>query len=468
MEFDLVVSGGTLATAEAAFEGSVAVSDGRIAAIVDPRSTLRAREHIDASGCVVVPGGVDPHVHFWLPDGKVPAKHDFDNGSIAAAIGGTTTVISFAVQRDGAPPIEAVVATRNHATSLSCIDFGLHCILTDPNIATVDGLADVVSSGVTSFKVFMTRRRGTQTTDDGFLADVLREAARLRALTLVHAENGAILERRTAQLLAAGRTGPEAHPLSRPPFLEAEAVRRAAFLAQAAGAALYVVHVSSRLGQAEILEARVRGVPVYGETCPHYLTLTEDVYQRHDALDYTVTPPIRSQLDQDALWEGIRSGTLSTVGSDDCAWDTSQRRERGQSFDQVRNGSAGVETRLPIMFGLGVATGRVTLPRMVAVCSTNPAKLFGLYPQKGSLLPGADADLVVLDPNQEREIKSEDLHMGVDHLMLAGTKLRGYPAVTISAGRVIARGGEFVGERGRGRFLPRTLDQNILREAVLL
>lgn len=460
--FDLVIQGGTVVSADDTRQVSVAIHKGLIAGLFAPNVELRARETINASGLIVIPGGIDPHVHLHNRLEDFYTCDDFDNGTVAAAFGGTTCFIDFPVQQTGEKPIEAVRRMQAHAESRTCLDYGLHCILTDAGPDTLRGLVDLVAAGVSSFKLFMVYRRQGLWTDDGSMLDVMAEAARLGAIVLIHAENADIVDRRVSQFIVAGDLGPSAHARSRPAIVEAEAIRRATFLASTVGAATYIVHVSSALGQAAVAEARSRGWPVYGETCTHYLCLTDEVYERDDGLDFIVSPPIRGQVDQDALWQAVRDHTLSAVGSDECAINREQRRRFGEGFDRAPNGAAGIEARIPILFGLGVATGRITLQQMVAISSTNPAKLFGLYPRKGSVMPGADADLVLLDPAQEGVLGVSTLHMGVDHSMYEGIRLQGMPVKTLVRGQVVVRDGKFVGTLGSGRFLPRAMDPSVL------
>jgi len=468
-EFDVVIANGTLVTADGQTRQDLGIADGRITAWRLPGEAGEGRVRtIDASGKYVVPGGVDPHVHFHGRHRTIFNKDDYDNGSVAAAFGGTTTFLNFVLPGPGETALEAVELARARASSRAAIDFGFHVSLPSNGSWTFETLDELVAAGIPSFKVFMTYRREGLFVGDGLLVEILERAAGAGALTMVHAENSDVIEHRTAAFVDAGQVGPRFHGLSRPPFVEAEAVQRAAFFAERAGAAIYVVHVSSGEAQREILRARERGVAAYGETCTHYLALTDEVYGRPDALDYIVSPPIRGQGDQDALWEALRStGSLCAVGSDDCAYDRTQRRQFGEAFDQVPNGAAGIEMRLPVLFGLGVATGRVSLEQMVAISSTNAARLFGLYPRKGSLEVGADADVVILDPAADRTITWSELHMDVDHSMFEGLALRGYPALTMSRGEVIVDEGRFTGSLGRGRFLRRSLDRGLLAEPGL-
>ncbi len=462
--FDLIITGATVATAERVTHETIAVQGGRIVARVAPGIELEATETIEATGKIVIPGGVDPHVHFHGRLGTGFNRDDFDNGTVAAAIGGTTSFINFVGATPEESGLEALQHAKERASRLAAIDFGFHLMLTDRGQQTLDGLSAAVAYGVPSFKMFMTYRKEGIFSSDGLLMEVMAESARLGALPMVHAENQDVIERRTAKLLADGETSAMGHLLSRPAYTEAEAIRRAAFLARAAGSALYVVHISSRDGQAAVGEARAQGQAVYGETCTHYLALTDAVYQRENGIDYIVSPPIRGVRDQDALWTALRTQVLATVGSDDCAYDTVQRRQFGLRFDQIPNGAAGVEVRLPLLYGLGVVPGRLSLQEFVSVSSTNTARLFGLYPTKGSLEVGADADIVIIDPEREMTLAAASLHMGVDHSMYEGMRIKGCPVVTIARGMVVARDGQFVGQPGAGRYIARSIDPAVLQQ----
>jgi dihydropyrimidinase len=461
--FDVLIANGTLVTADGRSRRDLGIRGGRIAAWLEPGEAARGVRTIDATGKHVIPGGVDPHVHFHGRHLSIFNKDDYDNGSVAAAFGGTTTFLNFVLPEPDETALQAVERVQERASSRAAIDYGFHVSLPANGSWSLDTLDQLVAAGIPSFKLFMTYRREGLFVGDGLLVDILARSARLGALTMVHAENADLIEHRTAALLAAGKVEPPFHAQSRPPFVEAEAVHRAAFFAEHAGAALYVVHISSSAAQLEVLAARQRGLPVYGETCTHYLALTDEVYTRPDALDFIVSPPIRGLDDQRALWEALtETGALCAVGSDDCAYDRTQRRQFGVRFDEVPNGAAGIEMRIPVLFGLGVATGRISLEQLVAIGSTNPARLFGLYPQKGSLDVGADADVVILDPERRWTVRAAELHMDVDHSMFEGVELRGAPVLTMSRGDVIIEDGKFTGSLGRGHFLPRTLDSSLL------
>ena len=457
--FDLVVRGGTVATAADVFRADIGVREGRIAALGEELPA--GREEIDASGRLVLPGGVDAHCHLDQPtgDGSVMAD-DFLSGTRSAACGGTTTVMPFAAQVRGQSLRAAVDDYHRRAEGKATVDYAFHLIVTDPTEQVLgQELPALIRDGYTSFKVYMTY--DALKLSDRQILDVLALAREERALVMVHAENADCIGWLTRRLELAGRTAPKYHAAARPPVVEREATHRAIALAELAEVPILIVHVSGADAVEQIRRARGRGLNVYAETCPQYLFLTADDL---DAPGFAgakcvCSPPPRDRASQAAIWDGLRDGTLQVFSSDHAPFrydDPKGKMVRGTtaSFAHVPNGIPGLETRLPLLFSAGVNGGRLDLPGFVALTATNPAKMYGLHPRKGTIAVGADADLALWDPEREVTITNGILHHDVDYTPYEGMRVRGWPVTTISRGEVVWSDGEFRARPGRGRFLP--------------
>jgi dihydropyrimidinase len=454
--YDTVIAGGMVVTAERQMLADVAIGGESIAA-VGPGLAREDAATIDATGCYLFPGFVDPHVHLSLPiGGGLVSNDDFTSGTIAAACGGTTTVIDFTTQERGTPLLRAVEQRRAEADGGVAIDYSLHVTVVDGQAQTLRDVQRLAADGYPSLKLYMTY--AGLMVDDGELLAVLDTAAGCGALTMVHAESHEIITYLTRRLLAQGETGPLSHALSRPAWAEGEAVGRAIALARAARAPLYVVHVSCIDALLPIARARGEGQAVYAETCPHYLLLGEEEYSRpgFEGAKYVMTPPLRSQSNWPYLWDGLQRGTIDVVATDHCPWDYSGQKTRGRDrFDLIPGGIAGVETRGSLMFSEGVTAKRLTPERVAALLSTNPARLFGLYPRKGTIAAGSDADIVVVDPRQSRTLRQADLHQNVDYTVYEDWQVWGWPVMTMSRGRIVSRQGRFTGDSSHGRFVAR-------------
>lgn len=433
-------------------EADLGVTGEIISGIGLPGSLGDARRRIDARGLYVLPGGIDPHVHLrWAP---IPEGPDGVHAStISAACGGTTTVLDFATQGQGESLLGTVQKRLRLAEGRMAVDYGLHCLVTSVSPLVLDEVGALVKAGVTSFKVMTAYRKIKWMLEDGAIYKVMAEASRRGALVGVHAENEDLIESATRDLLAQGKTGAEHYGEGRPAMAEGEAVRRAIYLARKAGASLYVFHVTTQDGLEAVEQAQQEGQAVYGETCPHYLTFTDEVFRHPEPRLFTVIPPPRSEADLEALWKGVH-GTLSCVGSDE-AMRTLADKQQGDTFDQIPMGLAGIETRIPILYSEGVAKGRITINRMAELTATGPARIFGLYPQKGVIAPGSDADLVLLDPSIRKKIRFVDLHQPNDYTVYEGRDVEGYPVMTILRGEVMVEHGQPVETRARGRFVAR-------------
>jgi dihydropyrimidinase len=471
-EFDTVIRGGTLITPSGPVNADLGIAGERIAAI---GPGLDGVQVIDAARMLVLPGAIDPHVHLQMPAGAVTSSDDWETGTIAAACGGTTTVIDF-VEPVPTPPsplpageggkigllLPALAARRAEAEGHAVIDFGLHMTLVDASLTTLAEIPAVVEAGCTSFKTYLTYA-GFKLEDDAFIA-ALEAVGQAGGIALVHAENDAGIRYLQRKFLAEGHVEPRYHPLSRPAGMEAEAVERALALAEIAGCPLYVVHVSTQRGAEAVSRARARGQTAVGETCPQYLLLTDAEYVRpgFEGAKFICSPPLRKAADNAALWVHLAADDLSTVGTDHCPFFYAGQKDLGAPdapppFNRIPGGMPGIESRLALLYTFGVALGRLSLARWIDVCCTAPARVFGLAGHKGSLTVGADADVVIFDPEREVKISRSVLHENCDYTPYEGYQLKGYPLCTMLRGRVIARDGEFVGGSGGGRFLVRAL-----------
>ena len=471
MILDTVIRGGTLITPSGPVNADLGIAGGRIAAI---GFDLVGERVIDATGKLVLPGAIDPHVHLQMPAGAVTSSDDWETGTIAAACGGTMTVIDFVepevvdVRRGEvtSPLRTSLAARRAEAEGRAVIDFGLHMTLLDASPATLAEIPSVVEAGCTSFKTYLTYA-GFKLDDDAFIA-ALEAVGRAGGIALVHAENDAGIRYLQRKFLAEGRVEPRYHPRSRPAGTEAEAVERALALAEIAGCPLYVVHISTQRGAEAVSRARARGQTAIGETCPQYLLLTDAEYDRpgFDGAKFICSPPLRVAADNAALWAHLAANDLSTVGTDHCPFFYAGQKDLGAPdapppFNRIPGGMPGIESRLALLYTFGVAQGRLSLARWIDVCCAAPARLFGLAGRKGALTVDADADVVIFDPEREVMISRASLHENCDYSPYEGYQLKGYPVLTMLRGRVIARDGEFVGGSGGGRFLVRDTSRQV-------
>jgi dihydropyrimidinase len=392
-----------------------------------------------------------------MPFGGTTSADDFESGTQAAAFGGTTSLIDFAIQTKGQKMRDALDIWWKKAENRATIDYGLHMIITDLPDAHLEDMNDMVREGVTSFKLFMAYP-GVLMVDDATIFKAMRQTASNGALVCMHAENGSAIDVIVKRALAQGKTAPIYHGLTRPTTAEGEAVNRAIALSEMAGAPVYIVHLSSNDALEKVAEARDKGLPAYAETCPQYLFLSIEDLDRpnFEGAKYVFTPPLREKWHQDKLWEGLRKNTLQVVSTDHCPFCFKEQKELGRDdFTKIPNGGPGIENRLQLIFDGGVNKKRISLNRWVEVVSTTPAKMFGLYPKKGTIAVGSDADIVIWDPNKEFTISAKTHHMKVDYSMFEGFKVKGDAEIVLSRGEVIVEGGKFLGKTGRGRFIKR-------------
>src|ERR1700689_1235300 len=467
MEFDLVIRGGTVATAADGGRSGMGVKDGRIAALAD--NLPRAASEIDASGLMVLPGGIDSHVHLAQPMAPGIVMADgFESGTRSAAAGGNTTVISFALQPRGASLRQSVEDYHLKARGQSYVDYGFHLIVTDPTPAVLgQELPALVSSGYPSFKVFMTYDDLVLT--DRQLLEVFSVAREHGALVMVHAEGYDQIKFMTDRLEREGKTHSYYHAESRPELVEREATHRAISHAELIGIPIMIVHVSGREAMEQIQWARGRGMKIYAETCPQYLVRTAEhlkgLNRKRRGAQYVCSPPPPDRASQEAIWRGLIGGVFQTFSSDHCPFrfddEAGKMVPQGRtSFRWVPNGIPGVAARLPILFSEGVKKGRISLSEFVALTATNHAKMYGLYPRKGSIMVGADADIAIWDPDKKVSLSQELMQHGSDYPPYEGMEVTGWPVKTLLRGAIIADDGQVVGEPGMGQFLARQTTQS--------
>ena len=463
-----LITGGTVVNADGSVLADVLVDGETIAAIgtglaASPLGQGVDRT-IDATGKLVIPGAIDVHTHMELPFGGTFAKDTFETGTRAAAFGGTTTIIDFAVQSRGASLREGLDAWHAKAEGNACIDYGFHMIMSDVNDQTLAEMDQLVDEGVTDFKLF-TAYPGVFYSDDGQIFRALQQSGKNGALIMMHAENGLAIDVVAAQAVDAGNTDPYYHGVVRYPIFEGEATNRVIRLAEAADVPVYIVHLSARDALDEVRAARDRGAMAFAETCPQYLFLSlDDMGNGFEGAKFVCSPPLRPADHQDELWTGLLKDDLQVVATDHCPFDFEGQKELGRGdFRKVPNGLPGVEDRVDLLHDGGVAGGRISRERWVEVISAAPARMFGLAGRKGIVAPGADADLVIYDPTRRHTISAATHHMDVDYSCYEGREVMGGSDVVLSRGKVIVEDGEWKGSRGAGRFLKRTTARQYLR-----
>jgi len=452
-----LVRNGTVVTARETTLADVLIEGSRIEAVLPGISPPPGATVIDATGTYVIPGGIDAHTHLDMPFGGTTSADDFETGTRAAAFGGTTTIVDFAIQARGTRMRDALDIWWKKAEGRACVDYGLHMIVTDLGNAGLEDMDDMVREGVASFKLFMAYPNVLMV-DDATIFKALSRTAKNGALICMHAENGSVIDVIVARALAEGKTAPIYHALTRPPRAEAEAVHRAIAMSEIAGAPVYIVHLSSEDALNEVREARDRGVPAFAETCPQYLLLSIEELERpnFEGAKYVFTPPLRPKEHQPKLWDGLRDDHLQVVSTDHCPFCFKEQKELGKNdFSKIPNGGPGVEHRLSLIYSGGVHGGKFSANRFVQLISTAPAKLFGLYPRKGTIAVGSDADIVIFDPNAEQVISAKTHHMRIDYSMYEGMRVKGVTKTVLSRGRVIIDNGAFTGKPGAGEFLRR-------------
>ncbi|WP_339112244.1 dihydropyrimidinase [Thioclava sp. GXIMD2076] len=448
-----VIKGGTIVTADLTYKADVLVEGGQI---IEIGTGLKGDKVLEAEGCYVMPGGIDPHTHLEMPFMGTYSSDDFDAGTAAAVSGGTTMVIDFALPNPGESMLDALRKWDNKAARAHC-DYSFHMAVTWWSEQVFDEMKTITERGINSFKHFMAYKGSLMVNDDELFASFKR-CAELGALPMVHAENGDVVAEMSARLLAEGNTGPEAHAYSRPTIVEGEATNRAIMIADMAGVPLYVVHTSCEESHEAIRRAKMLGKRVWGEPLIQHLVLDESEYFDKDwdhSARRVMSPPFRNKQHQDSLWAGLASGTLSCVATDHCAFTTEQKRYGVGDFTKIPNGTGGLEDRMPMLWTYGVNTGRITMNEFVAVTSTNIAKIMNIYPKKGAILVGADADLVVWDPQASKVVSAKTQVSSIDYNVFEGKEVKGLPRYTLSRGVVAATEGRVEAPEGHGQFVSR-------------
>ena len=462
----MLITGGTVVNPSGAIASEVLVEDEAIVALGAPGSSAAeawaesSDRTIDASGLLVIPGGIDVHTHMEMPLGQTQSSDTFETGTRAAAIGGTTTIIDFATQSKGHSLQTGFQAWLAKADGNCAIDYGFHMIVSDVNDESMKEMDVLVEEGVTSFKLFMAYP-GVLYSDDAKILRSMQQAANNGSIIMVHAENGIAIDLLVAQALSRGERDPRFHGETRPSLLEGEATHRAIQLARVADAPLYIVHLSAAEALEEVVRARDMGQRVFAETCPQYLFLSKAELERpvFEGAKYVCSPPLRDYRSQADLWKGLRTDDLSIVATDHCPFCFKEQKELGRGdFSKIPNGLPGVENRMDLIYE-GVSRGELSLERWVDVTSTTPARMFGLFPKKGVIAPGSDADIVLYDPRSTHIVSAKSHHMNVDYSVYEGMELHGAVSMVLSRGRVVVDGGKYVGHKGHGSFLRRGLSR---------
>jgi dihydropyrimidinase len=450
---DLAIKNGTIVSGDHEFKADLGIKDGIIAAI---GQGISAGKEIDASGLYVLPGAVDVHTHLQMPFGGTVSSDSYEAGTRAAVCGGVTTVFDYAIQRKGKGIIQTVEERRALAEPGACADIAFHCAITNlgEHNELLNEFAAAADYGVSSFKCFMVYKKEGMMVDDGMLMSIMKKAGEAGILTNVHAENPDAIDTRIAEFLAAGKTSPWYHYLSRPEFVEAEAVKRAIHWAKALGTKLYIVHLACKEGVEEAAKAKAEGFTIFAETCPQYLEFTSDVYKREDGRNFVCSPPIKGLESREALWKALRLGVIDTVATDHCPFMQAEKDWGKDNFTKIPNGCPGVENLYPYMLS-AANTGRISFPLAVRLCAERPAKIFGCD-SKGSITVGKDADIVLYDRNKEFTISVKNMHSDYDQTIWEGISLKGYPVKTFLRGNLVYDNGAYTGKSGQGRYIKRS------------
>ena len=445
---DLIIKNGTIINANETIRADVAVKDGKIVSIAGNISITDCENVIDARGMLVLPGAIDAHTHLAMPFGGTISSDDYFAGTRAAACGGTTTVFDFVLQDFGETMVDAVKRRDALCAPVAAVDYSYHVAVKDVSGELLDSIAECVDFGVPSFKVFMVYDFGVT---DGVFFQVLQKAKECGALIEVHAENNELVNMLTEKYLSEGKTSAWYHYMSRPEFVEGEADERAIQWAKASGAPLYIVHLANKQGVEAVTKAKDEGYPIYAETCPQYLEFTSEVYKREDGRNFVCSPPMKGEASRQALWAAVKRGDIDTIATDHCPFQSSEKDWGKDDFSKIPNGCAGIENMYPYMLS-AANEGKISFTKAVELCSANPAKIFGCK-DKGSISVGKDADIVIYDPSVDFTITNDKMHSDCDHTIWESITVHGYPIQTYSRGKLVYDNGEFVGEKGWGKFV---------------
>ncbi|HNX61916.1 MAG TPA: dihydropyrimidinase [Candidatus Limiplasma sp.] len=450
---DLLIKNGTIVTETEMFRGDIAVQDGKIA-MIGTALDVTAATVVDAKGKYVLPGAIDAHTHLAMPFGGTVSADGYLAGTRAAACGGVTTVFDYPMQKKGMGILEIVEKRRAMCDPEACVDYAFHCIVTDLNGGSLlDEFQAAADYGITSFKCFFVYKKEGMMVDDATFIKVLLKAREVGAITNLHAENPDVIDMNIEQFRREGKTSAWYHYLSRPEWVEAEADKRAVHWAKSVNAPLYIVHMADKEGLEAAVEAKRGGAPIYIETCPQYLEFTCDVYKRPDGRNFVCSPPMKGEESREALWKAVADGSIDTVATDHCPFQSYEKDWGKDDFTKIPNGCAGVENLYPYMLS-AANEGKITFPRAVQMCAANPAKIFGCA-SKGSLTVGKDADIVLYDPEKTFTISVKNMHSDYDHTIWGGKTLKGYPVQTYVRGKLVYKDGEFTGTPGYGQFVKR-------------
>lgn len=452
---DLIIKNGTIVSPTATFKADVCVDNGKIVAITTDAGT-DADKVVDASGKMVLPGAIDAHTHLAMPFGGTISSDDYYAGTRAAACGGTTTVFDFILQDFGETMVDAIKRRDALCAPDAAVDYAFHVAVKDVSNGLIDTIEDAVNYGVSSFKVFMVYDFGVT---DGVFYKVLEKAKSCGAMISVHAENKQLIDVLTERYLSEGKTNAWYHYMSRPEFVEGEADIRAIQLAKSLDSKLYIVHLANKEGVQAVERARNEGYQIYAETCPQYLEFTSEVYKRADGRNFVCSPPMKGEESRLALWEAIKKGLITTIATDHCPFRSYEKDWGKDDFTKIPNGCAGIENMYPYMLS-AANEGKITFNKAVELCSYNPAKIFGCD-AKGAIEVGKDADIVIYDPTKDFTITNDKMHSDCDHTIWEGIKVKGYPEATYSRGKLVFKDGEFLGERGWGKFIKRSSSGNL-------
>lgn len=452
---DLIIKNGTIVSPTATFKADVCVDNGKIVAITADVGT-DADKVVDASGKMVLPGAIDAHTHLAMPFGGTISSDDYYAGTRAAACGGTTTVFDFILQDFGETMVDAIKRRDALCAPDAAVDYAFHVAVKDVSNGLIDTIEDAVNYGVSSFKVFMVYDFGVT---DGVFYKVLEKAKSCGAMISVHAENKQLIDVLTERYLSEGKTSAWYHYMSRPEFVEGEADIRAIQLAKSLDSKLYIVHLANKEGVQAVERARNEGYQIYAETCPQYLEFTSEVYKRADGRNFVCSPPMKGEESRLALWEAIKKGLITTIATDHCPFQSYEKDWGKDDFTKIPNGCAGIENMYPYMLS-AANEGKITFNKAVELCSYNPAKIFGCD-AKGAIEVGKDADIVIYDPTKDFTITNDKMHSDCDHTIWEGIKVKGYPEATYSRGKLVFKDGEFLGERGWGKFIKRSSSGNL-------
>jgi dihydropyrimidinase len=452
----ILITNGRIITATDDYVGDIFIESDRITAI-GTALPMTADRTIDARGKLVFPGGIDVHTHLDMPFGGSTSADDFETGTIAAAHGGTTSIVDFAIQYRGQTLHHAWETWMKKAEGRAAIDYGFHMIMTELNDQVELEMDALVRQGVTSFKLFMAYP-GVFMLDDASIFKAMLRTGKNGGTICMHAENGGVIDVLVQRALAEGKTAPKYHALTRPARAEGEATHRAIALAEIADVPVYIVHLSAAEALEMVTEARDRGLPAFAETCPQYLFLSYDNYEEpgFEGAKYVMSPPLRQKETQNRLWRGLAGNDLQAIATDHCPFCMKEKHLGDGDFSKIPNGAPGIETRMSLVYDGGVRTGKISLNRFVELTSTSPAKIFGLFPRKGTVAPGSDADLVIFDPEKKMTLRAKTLHMNVDYNPYEGREVTGVTETVLSRGRVIIEEGQFVGRAGAGAFIKRS------------